>query len=80
MFLVVQGVDRRKGIGVGCHFDEAEATTPTCLAIFDHLSASYFAKRREQVFQVGIRDRERKIADIQLLAHLRTPWTWDVLR
>ena len=73
MFLVVQGVDGRKSIGVGRHLDEAESTTPTGLAILDHLSTSHLAKWREQVFQVGIRDRERKIADVQLLAHLQTP-------
>jgi len=73
MFLVVEGVDGRKGIGVGRHLDEAEATTPTSLAILDHLSASYLTKWREQLFQVGIRDREGKIADVQLLAHLRLP-------
>ena len=64
MFLVVQGVDGRKGIGVRRHLDEAETATPTRLAILDHLSTSHLAKRREQVFQVGIRDRERKIADV----------------
>ena len=68
--LVVQCVDGREGIGVRRHLNKAETATPTCLAILNHLSASHLAKRREQVFQVGIRDRESKIADVQLLAHL----------
>ena len=80
MFLVVKGVDGRKGIGVRRHFDETETATSTGLAILDHLSASHLAKRRKQVFQVGTRDRERQIADVQLLAHLQPPRTWDVLR
>ena len=74
MFLVVKGINGRESIGVRCHLDEAEATASTCLAIFDHLGASHLTKRREQVFQVGIRDREREIADVQLLAHLQPPW------
>jgi hypothetical protein len=73
VFLVVQSVDSREGIGIGCHLDEAEAATTPCLSVFDYLSTSHLAKRREQIFQVGIRDRERKIADVQLLAHLQTP-------
>ena len=73
MLLVVKGVDSRKSIGVRRHLDKAEATTPARLAILDHLGASHLAKRRKQIFQVGIRDREREIADIQLLAHLQTP-------
>ena len=80
MFLVMQSINGGQSIGVGRHLDESKATTPTRLAILDHLSASHFAKWREQVFQVGIRDRERKIADVQLLAHLQTPQTWDVRR
>jgi hypothetical protein len=73
MILVVQGIDGRKGISVRRHLNEAEAATPTCLAILDHLSASHFAKRREQVLQVGTRYRESKITDVQLLAHLFEP-------
>jgi hypothetical protein len=73
MLLIVKGVDGRKGIGVRRHLDKAETTAATRLAILDHLGASHLAKWREQVFQVGVRDRERKIADIQLLAHLQAP-------
>ena len=64
VFLVVQGVYGCKSIGVGHHFDEAEATAPARLPILDHLRTSHLAKRREQVFQVSIRDRERKITDV----------------
>ena len=64
MILVMEGVDGRKGIGVSRHFDKAEAAAPTCLPILDDLCAFYLAKRREQIFQVGTRDRERKIADV----------------
>ncbi len=73
MLLVVQRVNGRERIGVRRHFDKAEAAAPTRLAILDYLGTSHFAERRKQIFQVGIRDRERKIADIQLLAHLQTP-------
>ena len=73
VFLVVQSVDGREGIGVRCHLDEAEAAAATCLPVLDDLSTSHFAKRREQLFQVGVRDREREIADIQLLTHRQTP-------
>jgi hypothetical protein len=64
VFLVVQGVYGCKGIGVGHHFDKAEAAAPARLAVLDHLSTSHLAKRCEQVFQVSIRDRERKITDV----------------
>jgi hypothetical protein len=64
VFLVVQRVDRCKGVGVRRHLDKAEAATAPGLSVFDYLSTSHLAKRREQVFQVGIRDREREIADI----------------
>jgi hypothetical protein len=64
MFLVVQRVDRCKGIGISRHLDKAKAATAPRLSVFDYLSTSHLAKRREQVFQVGIRDRERKIADV----------------
>jgi hypothetical protein len=80
MLLVVKSVNGRERIGVGRHFDKAKATTSTRLAILDHLGTSHLAKRREQVFQIGIRDREREIADIQLLAHLQPPEIWDMLR
>ena len=72
--LVVQSLDRREGLGVAPHLDEAKPAAPARLSVHDHLRASHFAKRGEQVFQVGISDRECKIADIQLLAHLQTPW------
>jgi hypothetical protein len=64
MFLVVERVDCCKGIGIRRHLDKAKAATAPGLSVFDYLSTSHLAKRREQVFQVGIRDRERKIADV----------------
>jgi hypothetical protein len=73
VLLIVKGLDGRKGISVRRHLDEAETATSARLAILDYLCAPHFAKRREQVFQVGICDRESKIADVQLLAHLRLP-------
>jgi hypothetical protein len=73
MFLVVERVDGREGIGVRCHLNEAETAASARLPVLDHLSTSHFAKRREQLFQVGVRDREREIADIQLLTHRQTP-------
>ncbi len=73
MVLVVQRVDGREGLGVRCHLDEAEPTAPTRLSVHNHLRASHFAKWGEQIFKVGISDRECEIADIQLLAHLQTP-------
>ena len=73
MVLVVQGVDGRHGIGVAPHLDEAEPAAPARLPVDDYLRASHFAEWDEQFFQLGIANREREIANIQLLAHLQAP-------
>jgi hypothetical protein len=71
VFLVVQGVDGRNDNGVARHPDEAKPAASARLSVDNHLRTSHFAKWSEQIFQFGITDREREIADIQLLAHLR---------
>jgi hypothetical protein len=69
----MQGVDGRQGVGVISHLDESKPAAPARLSVDDHLGTSNLTEGSEQLFKVGIADRERKIADIQLLAHLQTP-------
>jgi hypothetical protein len=73
MLLIVQGVNRGLSSRIRPHFHKAKPSASARLPINHHLCASHLAKRGEQVFKVGIGNRKRKIADIQLLAHLQPP-------
>ena len=73
MLLVVQGVDRGLSSRIRPHFHKSKPSASARLPIHHHLCTSHLAKRGEQVFKVGIGNRKRKIADVQLLAHLQPP-------
>jgi hypothetical protein len=73
MLLIMQGIDRGLSSRIRAHFHKAKSSASARLPINHHLCASHLAKRGEQVFKVGIGNRKRKIADVQLLAHLQPP-------
>jgi hypothetical protein len=58
VLLVMQGIDRRLSGRIRPHLDKAEPSASACLPVNDHLCASHLAERGEQVFQVGIGNRE----------------------
>ena len=62
-------IDRSLSLSVVVHLDETKALAPARRTILDHLRTLHGAELREQLFQGGITDPIRQIADIKLLAH-----------
>jgi hypothetical protein len=65
----VKPVDRGLCLSVVVHLDEAKALASARRTILDHLRTLHGAELREQLFQGGITDPIRQIANVQLLAH-----------
>ncbi len=72
MFLPVECINRFLGFVVAFHFDEAEAARAAGFAIGDYLGSSHRAVFFEKSQQVVGRAFPRKVADINILRHLRT--------
>ena len=47
MFVLMEGVDCRQCLRIASHLDEAEATAPTGLSVYNDLCVSHLAKRGE---------------------------------
>src|SRR5262245_40665571 len=71
--LPVKGSDSRLRFAVIAHLHEAESLGPARVSIHDDLGRLDGAVRRKHAFQTGVGNLIRKIADIQLLAHLGPP-------
>src|SRR4029079_4184616 len=69
--LAVEGVDRRLSAIV--HLDKPEAAAAPRLPVHDHLRRLDVAVLREQIAQIVGRRAERKVTDIQILAHVHSP-------
>lgn len=65
----MEALDGRAGAIVIRHLDESEAFAPAGVAILDHLGAADLAERREQTFEIRIRDLIAQVSHIQFLAH-----------
>jgi hypothetical protein len=73
MLELVEGIDRRIGVGFTPHFDETEALPVACLTISDDLNALNFAELRKELFKIGTADVVAEVADVELLPHVKTP-------
>src|SRR5262245_9483803 len=66
----VEAVDRRLGLGVTAHLDEAEPLGTSGVAVHDHLRRGDGAVGREDLLQPAVGHGVREVPDVQFLAHL----------
>src|SRR5262249_21445825 len=72
-FLAVQRRNRRLGLLVGLHLDEAEPLGAAGVAVHDDLRGLHGAVCLEQLFQGAVRNPVGQVAHVQLLAHVGSP-------
>jgi hypothetical protein len=68
----VQGVDGLLGFGIVVHFHKPETTRPASLSVRDDLGSGYVAVLLKQGQQVVGCAFPSKVADVNILRHLRT--------
>ena len=63
-FTIMQRFDRRGGLFVAVHFDEAESTAASCFPVLEDLCGDHTPVLGEQLVEIGTRCPEGQVSDV----------------
>ena len=71
--LAIHALDGGLCFGIAAHFNKAKALGAACVALHHDLGAGHGTELAKSLFQIAVAHRVWQVADVQFVAHRRTP-------